>query len=75
MAGTSVMAPQSLTATADGIAALNRAAPSPGTTSVLSWGPTQRQVQVRATADSYLVVRENANAGWQASLNGAGCRR
>jgi arabinofuranan 3-O-arabinosyltransferase len=70
LAGTSVVAPQSLTATADGIAALNRAAPSPGTTSVLSWGSTQRRLQVRAAVDSYLVVRENANAGWRASLNG-----
>ena len=71
LAGTAVVAPQSLTATADGVAALNRPAVSPGSTTVLSWGATRRQVKVQAGADSYLVVRENTNAGWRASLNGA----
>jgi len=37
---------------------------------VLSWGPDERRLRVTADEPAYLVVNENANAGWQAYLNG-----
>jgi arabinofuranan 3-O-arabinosyltransferase len=37
-------------------------------TVVRSWGPEERTVQVDVTKDSYLVVNENFNAGWKATL-------
>ncbi|MEV4224452.1 alpha-(1-_3)-arabinofuranosyltransferase [Nonomuraea sp. NPDC049725] len=37
-------------------------------TPVRSWEPGERVVQVDVTADSYLVVNENFNAGWKATL-------
>jgi arabinofuranan 3-O-arabinosyltransferase len=45
------------------------AAPA-GTATPLSWQATSRTVRVQTTAPAMLVVRENFNAGWQASLNG-----
>jgi arabinofuranan 3-O-arabinosyltransferase len=45
------------------------AAPA-GTAVPLSWHATSRTVRVDVTAAAMLVVRENFNAGWQASLNG-----
>ena len=37
---------------------------------VVTWGADEREVAVGAGAASWLVVRENANAGWVATLNG-----
>jgi arabinofuranan 3-O-arabinosyltransferase len=37
---------------------------------VLKWGATDRSVRVGAGPRAILIVRENANAGWQATLNG-----
>jgi arabinofuranan 3-O-arabinosyltransferase len=47
-------------------------APSGGLTSVVrTWSSTSRSVQVRTTDQpGVLIVRENANAGWVATLNG-----
>jgi arabinofuranan 3-O-arabinosyltransferase len=41
-----------------------------GTATPLSWQATSRTVRVETTAPALLVVRENFNAGWQASLDG-----
>ncbi|MFI6320319.1 alpha-(1-_3)-arabinofuranosyltransferase [Nonomuraea sp. NPDC050556] len=35
-----------------------------------AWGEGERTVEVKAERDSYLVVNENFNAGWQATLEG-----
>ncbi|WP_162794929.1 alpha-(1-_3)-arabinofuranosyltransferase domain-containing protein [Nonomuraea lactucae] len=40
-------------------------AAAPGT-----WSPSLREVRVNAPKDSFLVVNENFNAGWRATLNG-----
>ncbi len=37
---------------------------------VEKWGNVQRTVSVAAGGQSYLVVNENVNAGWRATLNG-----
>jgi arabinofuranan 3-O-arabinosyltransferase len=42
----------------------------PGTEQVRRWDATSRTVQVDTQAASLLVVRENFNSGWQASLDG-----
>jgi arabinofuranan 3-O-arabinosyltransferase len=39
---------------------------------VESWSATSRSVAVSTTSPALLVVRENANAGWHATLHGAG---
>jgi len=44
------------------------AAPAPVTT--VTWGDASRLVRVAASQRSYLVVRQNYNAGWQASFDG-----
>jgi arabinofuranan 3-O-arabinosyltransferase len=50
---------------------LELAASAPaGTATPLSWQATSRTVRVDTSAPAMLVVRENFNAGWQASLNG-----
>ncbi|MEZ0075035.1 alpha-(1-_3)-arabinofuranosyltransferase family protein [Planotetraspora sp. GP83] len=41
---------------------------------VVSWGLEERRLRVSAATPSYLVVNENYNAGWQASLGGAKLR-
>jgi arabinofuranan 3-O-arabinosyltransferase len=46
-----------------------------GTAEVRQWGSTSRAVQLGARgADSVLVVHENVNAGWEASLDGVALR-
>jgi len=37
---------------------------------VVTWTPSRRVLQVAASQPSYLVVDENFNAGWQATLHG-----
>lgn len=37
---------------------------------VLSWSPARRVLRVAVTRQSYLIVNENFNAGWQAALHG-----
>jgi arabinofuranan 3-O-arabinosyltransferase len=43
---------------------------SAGTFHIARWQPSERRVGVAASAPAFLVVRENYNAGWQATLNG-----
>ncbi|HST46251.1 alpha-(1-_3)-arabinofuranosyltransferase domain-containing protein [Jatrophihabitans sp.] len=43
---------------------------SAGVVTPLVWHPTRRTVRVSTSAAALLVIRENANAGWQASLDG-----
>lgn len=45
-------------------------AAEPRTLEVLSWGAAHRELQVSAGPDSYVVVAENANPGWIATLDG-----
>jgi arabinofuranan 3-O-arabinosyltransferase len=51
-------------------AALTESAPIPGSATVRTWNATDRAVRVDTTAPAFLVIRENANSGWQASLDG-----
>ncbi len=55
-------------------AALTRAVPaavSPAAPArILSWTPDRRVLQVSAAARSYLVLHQNYNPGWQATLHG-----
>ncbi|MGW4497101.1 alpha-(1-_3)-arabinofuranosyltransferase [Micromonospora sp. NPDC004336] len=46
------------------------AAPRHREVSVLDWNPTDRRVRVAAGDEALLVVPENANAGWRATLDG-----
>ncbi|MGN9893324.1 alpha-(1-_3)-arabinofuranosyltransferase [Micromonospora sp. L31] len=46
------------------------AAPRHRDVSVLDWAPTQRRVRVAGGESALLVVPENANAGWTATLDG-----
>lgn len=64
--------PVSLTLARDG-AALARSADA-GRLRVDSWGATARDVRVDTTAPALLVVHENANAGWRATLDGRSLR-
>ncbi|WP_106848376.1 alpha-(1-_3)-arabinofuranosyltransferase family protein [Blastococcus sp. Marseille-P5729] len=41
-----------------------------GSAQIQSWDATHRMVQVDATADSLLVIPENANPGWRATVDG-----
>jgi arabinofuranan 3-O-arabinosyltransferase len=67
---TSVVAPASITATANGVSPL-AAPPETGLTAMVrADSGTSRWIEVHAAQAAYLVVRENANAGWHASLNG-----
>ena len=70
LVGTSVVAPESITATADGTAPLGGTTDAGLTTQIKHWGSTSRAVAVHADRAAYLVVRENASAGWSARLNG-----
>jgi arabinofuranan 3-O-arabinosyltransferase len=70
LAGAAVAAPVSLTGTASDRNVTAATPDSAGSVAAVKWGATKRQVQVTTTAASFLVVRENANAGWVASLNG-----
>jgi arabinofuranan 3-O-arabinosyltransferase len=54
--------------TGDALAGLPAGQTPPVT--VLQWTQATRRVAVHATTTSYLVVNENANAGWRATLNG-----
>ena len=69
LAAPSVAAPVTLTLSDPGTS-LAMGRPSTGTQSVRSWASTSRRVRVDTSAAAVLVVRENFNAGWQASVNG-----
>jgi arabinofuranan 3-O-arabinosyltransferase len=43
---------------------------SAGTASVTDWHATRRRVEVSTTEPAVLAISENANAGWQATVNG-----
>ena len=65
--------PGTMTLTRVGSAGLEQdvaSAGSPGQLTVQHWGATRRQVSVRTTRPALLAVRENANAGWRATLHG-----
>jgi arabinofuranan 3-O-arabinosyltransferase len=68
LASTPLTRPQSLVLTRAGYVAPSLVFELPTTT--LHWGATQRSVLVHATAAAVLVVRENANPGWRATVNG-----
>lgn len=69
LVGGSVAAPVSLTFVRPGTSLADQH-PSPGTESVESWGKTSRRVRVDTSASALLVVRENVNSGWRASIDG-----
>jgi arabinofuranan 3-O-arabinosyltransferase len=60
--------PQSLVLTRAGYVAPSLVPKLPMTT--LNWSATHRSVRVQATQSAVLVVHENANAGWRATVNG-----
>jgi arabinofuranan 3-O-arabinosyltransferase len=66
---TTLASPVSITLRKPNVA-LTESAAAPGTASVHAWNATQRAVRVDTTAPAFLVIRENANSGWQASLDG-----
>ncbi len=68
LVGGSLARPDSLTATAEGTASLGRGSAEPVT--VTHWGATDRSVRFGSGPRSIVVVRENANPGWQATVNG-----
>ncbi|MEV4745377.1 alpha-(1-_3)-arabinofuranosyltransferase family protein [Streptosporangium amethystogenes subsp. fukuiense] len=59
---------ESMVVRASGDGTRSAVAATPATARV--WGQGERQVQVSTTVPSYLVVNENHNVGWQASLDG-----
>jgi arabinofuranan 3-O-arabinosyltransferase len=61
--------PVSVTLARSGVA-LSTRAPDAGSLHVRSWAATDRSVRVDTAAAALLVVRENANDGWQATLDG-----
>jgi arabinofuranan 3-O-arabinosyltransferase len=64
-------APESVTLT--GAAEVSTAlagGPAAGFATVRQWSATHRSVAVSTSASAFLVVRENANAGWRATLDG-----
>lgn len=70
LAATSVVAPESITATKDGSTPLPGKAEAGLTSRITNWGSTSRTVEVHTDQAAYLVVRENFSAGWSARLNG-----
>jgi arabinofuranan 3-O-arabinosyltransferase len=71
LAANKLAAPQSVTLTKIGSGIVLAGDTSPaGDAEVGGWGSTHRSVHVDTTAPAFLLVRENANAGWQATLNG-----
>jgi arabinofuranan 3-O-arabinosyltransferase len=41
-----------------------------GAVRIMAWGPAERLLHVSAAVPSYLIVAQNYNSGWQASLGG-----
>jgi arabinofuranan 3-O-arabinosyltransferase len=76
LAATGLVRPQSLRLInqQSSLATLAALAPSagtnPATPRVVHWGATDRSVVVSAPAASLLVVHENENAGWRATIGG-----
>jgi arabinofuranan 3-O-arabinosyltransferase len=70
LAANSMLAPDSITATAEGVPPLASPTGTGLTATVRSQSSTSRRIEVHAAQAAYLVVRENANAGWRASLDG-----
>jgi arabinofuranan 3-O-arabinosyltransferase len=69
VAATAAARPEDLTLVP--VAGLPSTGPPPAEPRVEEWGPTHRTVRVEPDkAPTYLAVRENANAGWRATLNG-----
>jgi len=46
-------------------------ATAPVAAGIVAWSSSSRQLRVSAAAESYLVVNENYNAGWQAKYDGS----
>lgn len=64
-------APESITLTrAPATLAPRRQATSAGIAAVGAWSATHRSVSVATSGAAFLLVRENANAGWHATLDG-----
>ena len=68
LSANAVLAPRTLSLYRVGAAV--GSASSPGSADVRAWSSTRRQVTVSTSAAAILEVHENANAGWQASLDG-----
>lgn len=64
-----LLAPVSVTLAKVGVS-LSATAPAAGEMQVRRWGSTTRSVRVATTQPALLVVHENANAGWHATLAG-----
>lgn len=67
LAQTTWAAPEAITLSAADISEVHRAT---GDAVIEQWDPTSRRVRVDAAATSILVVHENFNKGWNATLNG-----
>jgi arabinofuranan 3-O-arabinosyltransferase len=74
LAASALALPESLTLARAGARPLAARAPSPGTSEVRHWGATDRSVRVATHAAALLVVPENQNGGWHASLGGTALR-
>jgi arabinofuranan 3-O-arabinosyltransferase len=70
LAASALLAPDSLTFTRSGEAAAEEVLGSAGTLDMRTWSATDRSVRVTATQAALFIVRENANAGWRATLGG-----
>jgi arabinofuranan 3-O-arabinosyltransferase len=64
------LAPTGGDSAAPGSGAAAKRSPAERATTVERWEPTERRVRVAAGPHALLVVPENANAGWRATLDG-----
>ncbi len=71
VAASGVLAPYSLSLMRPGSSlAARTGSPAPAQPVIRTWGATSRSVTVSSTSTSLLVVRENYNIGWRATVNG-----
>jgi arabinofuranan 3-O-arabinosyltransferase len=70
LAAAGPLSPTALILTRQGVSGPPPGADDAGTAEIGSWHATHRTVSVRTDAAALLVVHENANPGWQATLNG-----
>ena len=69
LGASSIVAPVGVTLSKPGVS-LATPRSSAGTESVESWGATSRRVRVDSSAPALLVIRENFNRGWRATVDG-----
>jgi len=67
---TQLASPVSISASRVGYTFDDSAGGTGSSLSVVSWSPTHRRIAVNAKAESVIVVRENANDGWHATIGG-----